>query len=656
MLLMLRPLAILIFTSLTPILLCGVMKADDVQLSSLDLSKIQQGFGKPQVDKSVEGNPLRIGGIWFAHGVGTHAASLWAIDLKGKANHFHAMVGIDDDIQNNPEACVRFVVSGDGKQLWESGLLKASQQPVAVDLDVSGVKILSLQVKPGFSTIRYDHADWADATLTGTSSVGSIDATPNMFAEILTPPSPPEPNVHGPLVFGVRPDSPVLYTIPATGAQPMTFAVLGLPSGLSLDANTGQISGSIAKAGHYPLMLQAINSLGEGQRALDLIVGDAIALTPPLGWNSWNCWGPQVTAEEIRSSAKAMISSGLAQHGWCYINIDDTWQGKRGGDHNSIQPNDKFPDMKGLVDTIHGLGLRAGIYSTPWKTSYAGYIGGSSESEDGAWTPSEARSTGKRVFAIEDAQQWAAWGVDYLKYDWRPIDVPEVKRMSDALRSQNRDIVFSLSNSADFEHAADYAVLANLWRTTDDIQDNWDSIADIGFSQDRWAPYAGPGHYNDADMLVVGVTGGYEGASPHATGLTPDEQYTHISLWALLSAPLLIGCDLDRLDKFTLGLLTNDEVLEIDQDIAVNQAVSVYSEGNLKVYRKILQDGSMAVGMFNCGPANATIAARWPCLGIYGRHVVRDVWREKDLGTFDNEFAASVASHGVLLLRIAAPK
>ena len=641
------------FAILIILFLGTVGRGADLPLTSLDLTKIQQGWGNPQVDKSVESNPLRIGGTSFAHVVGTHATSIWAIDLKKGATHFHAMVGIDDDVQNNPLACVRFVVSGDGKRLWASDLLKAGQAPVPVDVDLTGVKILMLEVKTGVSGNRYDHADWADASLAVTGHAPeSIDASMNMFAEVLTPPSSPEPRIHGPLVFGVRPGSPVLYSIPATGTRPMTFAASGLPAGLSVDANTGRITGAVSGAGDYPVVLHATNSLGKADRPLDLIVGDKIALTPPLGWNSWNCWGPQVTAEEIRSSANAMVCSGLAQHGWCYINIDDTWQGKRGGDLNCIQPNEKFPDIKGLVDTIHGLGLRAGIYSTPWKTSYAGYIGGSSDSADGSWASPHANGTGKHVFAAEDARQWAAWGFDYVKYDWNPIDIPEVKRMSDALRAHSRDIVFSLSNGADFDQASEYAKLANLWRTTGDIQDNWGRMTELGFSQDRWAPFAGPGHYNDPDMLVVGITGGYGGGSPHPTELTPDEQYTHISLWALLSAPLLIGCDLARLDKFTFGLLTNDEVLDIDQDIAVNQAVCVSSQGDLKVYRKILHDGSMAVGLFNLGPAPARISAKWSCLGIYGKHVVRDVWREKGLGTFEDEFVAPVASHGVLLLRI----
>jgi alpha-galactosidase len=201
-----------------------------------------------------------------------------------------------------------------------------------------------------------------------------------------------------------------------------------------------------------------------------------------------------------------MVSSGLINHGWTYINIDDTWQGKRGGPYGGLQGNDKFPDMKRPCDQIHGMGLKAGIYSTPWVTSYAKFPGGSSDDPSGAWSKDLAgpkhHRHGKYSFADNDAKQWAAWGFDYMKYDWNPNDVEHTAEMSKALRDCGRDIVYSLSNSAPFEHAADRARLANCWRTTGDIWDRWSEnsgewqygVSEIGFTQDRWAPFAGPGH------------------------------------------------------------------------------------------------------------------------------------------------------------------
>jgi len=452
-------------------------------------------------------------------------------------------------------------------------------------------------------------------------------------ATILTPKPPSTPRINGPSIFGVRPNSPFIYRIPATGRRPMEFSIENLPAGLSVDSSTGQITGKLPEPGELTVTLRAKNSLGSAEKRFKIIVGERIALTPPMGWNSWNCWGGRVSAEKVLLSARGMVSSGLIDHGWTYINIDDAWQGKRGGDFHAIQGNEKFPDMKGLCDQIHAMGLKAGIYSTPWTTSYARYIGGSCENEDGSWTkPTQEKKNiinkkilpwaiGKYHFTDNDARQWAAWGIDYLKYDWNPIEVPETREMAIALRHCGRDVIFSLSNHAPFEGAGDWSRLANAWRTTGDIRDTWQSVSGIGFSQDRWAAFAGPGHWNDPDMLVVGMVGW---GTPHPTKITPDEQYTHISLWCLLSAPLLLGADLDKLDEFTLSLLTNDEVLAVDQDALGKQAVRVGGEGDWVVYAKELEDGSKAVGLFNRGEQEAQITAPFSGLGFSGKQVVRD--------------------------------
>ncbi len=420
-------------------------------------------------------------------------------------------------------------------------------------------------------------------------------------ALILTPPVSDKPRINGPKIFGVRPGSPFLYAIPATGKRPLTFSADGLPDGVKLDPATGLISGKLTQPGEVKVVLRASNELGSIEKPFRIVVGDRIALTPPMGWNSWNCWGGEVSQEKVLSSARAMVAKGLRDHGWTYINIDDGWQGVRGGLHNAIQPNSKFPDMKALGDEIHKMGLKFGIYSTPWIISYEGHIGGYSDNPDGTYdwvkegdhnefyriSRDPAQYDGKRKairkhgaysFVDKDVAQWAEWGIDYLKYDWVPNDIPHVKEMSDALRRSGRDIFYSLSNNAPYGSAPELAHYANAWRTTVDIQDNWESLVKIGFSQDRWAGYAGPGHWNDPDMLVVGHVGW--GPKLHLTKLTPDEQYTEVSLWCLLSAPLLIGCDLAQGDDFTLGLLTNDEVLDINQDPLGRQAVQIRNEGD----------------------------------------------------------------------------
>ncbi len=501
-------------------------------------------------------------------------------------------------------------------------------------------------------------------------------------AEILTPPAPDTPRINGPGVFGVRPDSPFFYSIPATGTRPIEFSAEGLPDGLKLDSASGRITGKLTEAGEHAVVFRAKNALGSAEKKFRILVGDKIALTPPMGWNSWNCWGGAVSQEKVLSSARAMIAKGLHDHGWTYINIDDGWQGVRGGEFDAIQPNSKFPDIKALADEIHSLGLRFGIYSTPWRGTYEGHIGSSCDNEDGNYdwvkngdhneffrigkdtkTHDEGKKTnwtfGKFSFAEKDAAQWAAWGIDYLKYDWFPNDVPHVAEMANALRKSGRDVAYSLSNTGLYNNASDYAQLATAWRTTGDIRDTWQSISRIGFAQDRWAGYTGPGHWSDPDMLVIGRVGW--GPSLHVTKLTPDEQYTHISLWCLLSAPLLIGCDIAQMDDFTLGLLTNDEVLALDQDSLGKQATQISSDGDKVIYAKHLEDGSTAVGLFNRGTTETTISVHWGPWGDLAmagatKLLVRDLWRQKDLGIFDGKFEAKVAPHGVVLVRLSAQK
>ena len=516
--------------------------------------------------------------------------------------------------------------------------------------------------------------------LAGTAATGADSARAADERVILTPPAPETPRVNGPSVFGVRPGAPFLYTIPATGRRPLSFSVGGLPTGLELDPATGRITGTLAAPGEYTVTLRAQNELGQGEKTLRIVAGDRIALTPPMGWSSWNCWGDAVSQDKVLSSARAMVAKGLRDHGWTFINIDDGWQGRRGGPHNAIQPNKKFPDMKRLADDVHGLGLKFGIYSGPWRGTYAGYVGGSSDNADGTYPWVEAGDVnehfrlnkdpkapgakpnwvnwtfGKHSFAAQDARQWAEWNVDYLKYDWFPNDVPHVKEMSEALRATGRDIVYSLSNTGIYDNAPDYLRLANLWRTTGDIVDTWESVSRIGFLQDRWAAYTGPGHWSDPDMLVVGMVGW--GPSLHPTRLTADEQYSHLSLWCLLSAPLILGCDLAQLDDFTLGLLTNDEVLAIDQDPLGKQATQISNEGGKVVFAKMLEDGSYAVGLFNRGDTETTVGVKWGPWGTLAtpdgaaKFTVRDLWRQNDLGSFKGKFETVVPRHGVVLIRL----
>lgn len=499
---------------------------------------------------------------------------------------------------------------------------------------------------------------------------------PDYSGYILTPEAPHTPRINGAKVYGARPGSDFLYKVAATGDRPMTFSAEKLPKGLKIDSQTGLITGKVKKAGTYIVTLKATNSLGEATREFRIVIGEKIALTPPMGWNSWNCWGNTVSHEKVMASAKAILESGLADYGWSYINIDDGWQGLRGGKENAIQPNAKFPDMKGMVDSLHAMGFKVGIYSGPWVATYAAHIGTQCDNADGTYewvkkglvnenyrmvdpsgelTREKLWYSGKYSFAAQDARQWAEWGFDYLKYDWNPHDWYSMKEMHDELEKCGRDIVYSLSNSALLPLAGEYVKYANCWRTTGDIRDSWKSISGIGFGRNSsWAPYSGPGHWPDGDMLVIGNVGW--GRKYHYTNLTPDEQYTHITLWAMQASPLLIGCDMAVADKFTKSLLCNNEVIDINQDPLGYAATKICGNSSYATYFKPLEDGSLAIAMFNLSEKPQKIGFTPRAIGVIGNKItVRDVWRQKDVAEITNDrnrFDTEVPPHGVVLVRV----
>jgi alpha-galactosidase len=460
---------------------------------------------------------------------------------------------------------------------------------------------------------------------------------------ILTPKVSKVPRVNGADIFGVRPGHPVLYLIPATGDKPITYKAKGLPAGVKLNPSTGIITGVVEAAGNYVLTLTAKNKYGSATKKFTLAIGDNIGLTPALGWNSWNAWGLSVDDEKVRTSAREM-SSQLAAHGWSYINIDDGWEIDKRLANGKITTNSKFPDMKATTDYVHSLGLRMGIYSSPGPRTCGGYLGSWQHEDD-------------------DAQTYADWGIDYLKYDWcsygeiapRNPSLDEFKKpyavMNASLRKTNRDILYSFCQYGMgdvWKWGAEIG--GNSWRTTGDIVDTWGSMSGIGFGQDKAAPFAGPGHFNDPDMLVVGKVGW--GPSVHNSRLTFDEQYTHISLWSLLASPLLIGCDMGRLDLFTLSLLTNDEVIAINQDVLGKSARQHIKKDTYEVWVKELKGGDKAIGLFNMTDKYQTITLSKTDPALKGYTKFRDAWRQQNIAVAGNALTAKVAPHGVLLITV----
>lgn len=656
------------------VLLCFVVmakaqKTTSLWLDDLRIQKFSDGIPGVEAKKSGEGDSIRLAGQYFERGVGVHSISALSFLLNGKGEQFSAVVGADDKANKNMH--VQFFVIGDQKILFESGLMKVGDAPKKVSVNLSGIQRMGLLVTVSLEDEGYGktYSDWADAKLVMTGESLPLTIPNSGEKYILTPIPAKTPKINSAKIFGVTPGNPFLYTIASTGDRPMQFSAENLPKELILDSNSGIITGSIRKRGTYITTLRAKNAFGEATKSLRIVVGDTIALTPPIGWNGWNSWARNIDGEKVIASANAMVKMGLSNHGWTYINIDDTWEGQRGGKFNGLQANEKFPKFKEMIDRIHAMGLKLGVYSTPWISTYAGYAGASSDFEKGEYPDSVKankrayRHVGKYRFEKEDALQMAAWGVDYLKYDWR-IELNSAERMSAELKKSGRDIIYSLSNSAPFANAKDWARISNVWRTGPDIRDSWLSLYTSAFAIDKWGPFGGPGHWNDPDMLILGnVT---TGTDLHPTRLTPDEQYSHVSLFSLLAAPLLIGCPIEQLDPFTLNLLTNDEVIEVNQDPLGKPARLMADENGAQIWVKPLEDGSYAVGLFNVDDFGKTPQSyfNWGNekskqftfdfgkAGLKGKYKIRDLWRQKDLGEFNGWFKTEIRHHGVVMLRL----
>ncbi|MEI8097738.1 MAG: putative Ig domain-containing protein [Sediminibacterium sp.] len=518
---------------------------------------------------------------------------------------------------------------------WKDSVVKKYNQPIQLPIGKSVVLFNDLP-----------KLDAASVSFVFTESINQQSiAITQEIPYILTPTEKQTPQIHNAKAFGCKPNVPFLLAIAATGVQPMQFEVAGLPKGLTVDVQTGIITGAVANAGTYAIKVTANNRLGKSTQKIDLVIGkDNVIVTPPMGWNSWNCWGLAVSDARVKSSANAMIHSGLANHGWNYMNIDDGWEAEKRTFDGSILANEKFPNMKELGNYLHANGLKFGIYSSPGPTTCGGFLGSYQE---------EAK----------DANTYASWGVDYLKYDLcsyrklypnqlnlQQLQAPYFK-MNDALKASGRNIVYSLCEyGMEDVWKWGHEVGGNVWRTTGDITDTWTSLKTIGFSQEIPASYNSNNYgFGDPDMLIVGYVGW--GDNLHLTKLTPSEQYTHISLWSLLSAPLMLGCDLARMDPFTYNLLSNDEVLAIDQDVLGKGPKKIDFSTDVQVWTKDLADGSKAVGIFNLGNQLLEQNIQLKAIGLEGNYAIRDVWRQKNILS-TSAVKASIPSHGVLLLNI----
>jgi len=368
-------------------------------------------------------------------------------------------------------------------------------------------------------------------------------------------------------------------------------------------------------------------------------IAPTLAKTPPMGWNSWNHFARRVTEQDVKNAADALVSSGMRDAGYIYVNIDDTWEGKRDAS-GMLQANEKFPNMKGLGDYLHARGLKFGIYSSPGPQTCARFAGSYGHEQ-------------------QDADLYASWGVDYLKYDLCSYSIlmlaaeadhpgesgianrlmhESYVKMRQALDKTGRPIILSLCQyGLDDVWKWGATVGGNLWRTTGDINDTYDRMATIGFGQAGLAPFAGPGHWNDPDMLEVG--------NGH---MSLDEYRTHMSLWAILAAPLLAGNDLSQMTAETKSLLMNKDVIAIDQDPLGKQGDRLSKNGDLETWTRLLSGGAIAVGLFNRSASAAPMTFKLSDLKLTHTSSIRDVWSTTTLTATNGELTTTVPPHGVV--------
>lgn len=451
-----------------------------------------------------------------------------------------------------------------------------------------------------------------------------------------------KPVIHGPDIYGAKPNHPFLFKIPATGGN-LRYGAKGLPEGLKIDNATGIISGTPTQQGVYQTLLFVKNGQGIDTALFEIQIGNMLALTPPMGWNSWNVFGLRVTDKDIRNAADMIDSLGLINHGWSYINIDDGWEAAERLPNGEIAANDKFPDMVALSDYIHSKGLKFGIYSSPGPKTCGGYLGSYQHEE-------------------QDIKTYEKWGVDYLKYDlcsymWKTKGLKKdaiiepYALMNKYIQAANRDIIYSLCQYG-LANVWEWggSVGGNSWRTTGDIVDTWASVQRLLNKQKKLAPYAGPGHWNDPDMLVLGVVGWNNDS--RKCRLTEEEQRLHFTMWSMLGSPLLLGCDLTKIDPFTMGLITNDDIIALNQDRLGKQAVLLQEKGGIQVWKKELVNGDIALAFCNMGTKGKFTNYNLAKATDFKYANYKDLWNGKTSAANNNEITVAVPAHGVACIRL----
>jgi hypothetical protein len=498
---------------------------------------------------------------------------------------------------------------------------------------------------------------------------------------------------NGARVIAIYPGTPLIYSLAVSGERPISFSTKNLPAELKLDSQTGIITGSLPKAGEYKFKITAKNSAGNAATEIKIVCGDALALTPPMGWNSYDAFGDNVVESEVLANARYMAGK-MQPVGWDTVVVDYCWSDP--GAHNNNRnaranapltadkfgrllpaPN-RFPSavdgagFKPLADAVHALGLKFGIHimrgiprnsvkaNEPVENSNFTAADAANTNDICQWCPDMfgvSSNAAGQAWYDSCARLWASWGVDYIKVDdlSRPYHTAEVEMVRRAIDRSGRSIVFSTSPGETPVAEANHILThANLWRVSDDFWDNWKSLDHEFTLAARWHDFVGPGHWPDADMLPLGhlsVAHRSVGAD-RWTHFTREEQLTLLSFWSLLPSPLMVGANLPDNDAWTLALLTNPEILAVNQDSLGQPAQRLTNlAAGVEIWTKPLADKSLAVGIFNRGKTVAPVKLVWRDLGLRARPAVRDLWLRKNLARSEF-FAAELPPHGCVLLRV----
>lgn len=624
------------------------LKAETIRLDQLDVSKGTTGWPNhpTQVNKSIEGNPLTMKGKVYQYGVGAHAPNRFDIKVNG-ATRFSCVVGIDDEVRPAPAnegiAGYNIIQVKNGVEtIVKSGVITSTDESVVeIDVDITGWDFISLETTESNGNNWSDHVDWCDAVFEYTGEAPFTVYYDEMI-----------PKFHCMFNHFSLPNTRMMHRYKTLNPKDVIH-VENLPAGLTFNPQRNIVEGKLP-AGKYSYTVIATTTDGSTitKEATIDVRSNLISPTPLMGWMSWNVYEGDITEEIIKKTANAVVEKGLLAAGYNYIAIDDLWHGSARDANGYLDCNySKFPSgMKALVDYVHDKGLKIGIYSDAATRTCAGAIGSLGYEE-------------------KDAEQYAKWGFDFLKYDYcfAPTDqataIERYTKMGDALKATGRDFYYLICEWGErkpWEWAS--AAGGHSWRTTLDSRDTWDHgrydtehcgvVQAIDIMRDL-AYYSGPNHFNDADMLMTGLYGtGKSSSHDGANGMTNREYQAQFSMWSIFASPLIVAFDVTTMNDETKRILTNPEVIAINQDKMGLQAECIYNANQIEVYAKDLENGDVAVAFLNRKSTAAQIEIGLDKLFLEGSHIVRDLWAHEDVMTVSDKISATVQSHEVKLYRV----